>query len=369
MKKLFFLALFISLCNCEKDAQVERLKSALNFEPEFIQQFNVAVDSIIQITGEKGTKITFKPEDLEGSFINDSIQVNLIELTSKEDLLMANAQTISNGKWLISGGAFKIDILSNKKPLKLKKDKTIEVQFPKNTTEKGMQLFYGNRDETGKMNWEETNINLQDFDYYIVRRDCTYLDIINTKRYRIDMFKDTTMIDTLGLIPTKELKSKIDYIIVDNDTLRVLENITTTSPLNEGEKQKASIIEQQLAFNKLNTASIQIYNEISVSRFGWINIDKFASNEETVQIHLKNNNNLDTIKTYLIDSENNTVLNVLSSTIEIPINRNFIIISFGLKGNSFYASKKSVRFNKDGEYLIEYRKLKSEKQIKSYISF
>ena len=114
MKKIVFLLLICLAISCKNEKQHERLNVWLDFKPELTQQFFVSPDSIVTIEGLKGTKITFKTGDLEGLLngpnIKDSLQINLIELTTKQELLLANTQTSSNGKWLISGGAFKIDI-------------------------------------------------------------------------------------------------------------------------------------------------------------------------------------------------------------------------------------------------------------------
>ena len=88
-----------------------------------------------------------------------NIRVELLELTTPSELLKNNVQTVSNDKWLISGGSFKIDIYSNNELLELKKGKTISVSFPKIRSEE-MQLFYGVRKENDAMNWELGN---QDF--------------------------------------------------------------------------------------------------------------------------------------------------------------------------------------------------------------
>ncbi|MFD1161775.1 hypothetical protein [Hwangdonia seohaensis] len=362
MNKFFTIPLLFFFLNCQDNIQKERLKGTLDFEPELTQQFFVAPNSIIQIQGKKGTKIIFKIEDLEGILsgpnIKDSLLVNLIELTTKQDLLNANTQTVSNEKWLISGGAFKIEILvkNSSESLTLKKGKTISVQFPKSSNENNMIIFYGARDKDDNMNWEETDINLEEKKFYsLFYTSQSFIDTISSSLYGVDMYYNE--IDTLGYLSLSEYKyiyPKIDSLYVVNDTLSNLKSWKTY------EDMLANISQSQLMYNSF-------YNSIETSKLGWINIDKFAPNEEKIKIKLELSTDLDAIQTYIIDKKNNTVLNVENNEVEIPVNRSFFIISFGLVDDVFYASKKSVRFNESKTHTIEFKKLKNSQQMKSFL--
>ncbi|MEO1030122.1 MAG: hypothetical protein AAFX55_01895 [Bacteroidota bacterium] len=131
---VLFMALLIWLLVFKNENRAKNeLEESLNFKTELTQSFKVSTDSIITITGEKGTQLTINPDDLEfdsgRDFKGKNLTIELMELTKKQDLLLANAQTISNRKWLISGGAFKIDIKSNTTSLRLKKAKLLVRYF------------------------------------------------------------------------------------------------------------------------------------------------------------------------------------------------------------------------------------------------
>ena len=99
------------------------------------------------------------PNNLElenGKALGKNLKIELKELTNQMDLFKNNTQTVSNGKLLVSGGSYFIDITSDAEKVKLKKDKTMEVEFPK-ITNKNMELFYGERDSLNQMNWVATN--------------------------------------------------------------------------------------------------------------------------------------------------------------------------------------------------------------------
>lgn len=364
MQNILLALCFLLVFSCKDDSQNQRLKNVLNFEPELWQQFTVHSDSIISIVGKKGTKITFNPNDLEGILdgpnVRDTIRVNLIELTNKEDLLRANTQTLSNNKWLISGGAFNIEI-DGYGPLELKDGKTISVQFPMNSTESSMQIFYGDRDDLEDMNWKESEIKVEEKKYFTIYYKESELsdDLIDLDYKGEDVASETLItIDTLGFTSLSEFENKytrIDTMFIKKDTLRGLESYLDIEEIRSYKTKEDN-------YTNLN----KIYEVVKVSKLGWINIDKFAPEEVKVSINLKFNINIDSHRSYIIDNENNTILNVYKNEVEIPVNRSFTILSFGIKDDTFYGYKKSVRFNKNDSHKIELKKV-SKENIKSLL--
>lgn len=358
MYRIIIISILVFTFGCKDDTQLIRLKNELNFEDNLTQQFHVAADSIISVTGKKGTKITFKIEDLEGvlngSNIKDSIYINLIELTSKQDLLMANAQTKSDNRWLISGGAFKIEIYSNGEALKLKRGKKISITFPKTSDVNNMQLFYGKRDENNFMNWKQSNINFEEKKYFSIYYTlASKLDTVSTIRFGVDVYEDYFIADTLGLKTINEYKLRYpreDSIYIENDTLSNLKSWKNYDHLTR------NIYNSQI----YNT----YYNTIETSKLGWINIDKFAPELPKATIKFDYVDTFDAIQTYIADEKDNTILNVYNNEIEIPVNRSFYIILFAIKDDTFYVYKKSVRISKNSTQSIQLKKI-NKSQLKS----
>lgn len=361
MKKLLLILLAIILFNCNNDSQSQRLKSFINNEAKLTQQFFVAPDSVITVIGKKGTKITFKTEDLKsllnGAEIKDSLLVNLIELTSKQDLLLANTQTISNGKWLISGGAFKIEFLANGERLSLKEGKSISIYFPKTNDEENMEIFHGEIDTNGNMNWVETKTKINEKKYITIHyENSVQLDSNLTRINDVDIYDEELMKKNLGLLSFSEYKNlypEIDSLYIANDTLSNLKSWKNYEEFLANRPQ-SELINQSF------------YDEISTSKLGWINIDKFAANEEKINIKFSFNKSINTTQTYIIDEKYNTILNVYNEEIQIPLNRSFLIISFGINNDTFYGYKKSIRYNKNVTHLINYKKIKKS-QLKSLL--
>ncbi len=422
----------------------EYLKGKLNFESEYIQSFQVITDSIIEIVGEKGTVIQFNPKDLETNskkpFVGDSLKVELIELTTKQDLLLANAQTASNKKWLISGGAFKIDIKERGKSLVLKEGKTVKVIFPRISDESKMELFYGERGERGYMNWKPVGDELK-FSPYIISIEQSYVvDADVSKQYGVDYFKEVYVCDTIGFMRVEDINvrfPRVNFYNYNIDTLRFLKEHVKiidgkydcdsswidskktfkTENLDSLYQKKEVVIdsilidldidfasecreiwgEKSIQISKqehdtlknvfsrteydkqrskyymgveeakhLDSIADNLYRSVEVSKLGWINIDKFALNEEKVNVRFDFNIKTNHREVYIIDESNNTVLNVYNNDFDLPINRSFSIIAIGVIGENIYGFKKSVRFRKKKNLKIDFKKV-NKSQIRSIL--
>jgi hypothetical protein len=119
------------------------------------QTFTVAANTTQTITAKKGLRINITTGDLEtedGSAVTTPVQLSIKELTSTQDIVANDCPTVSNGKLLETAGSYFIGVSGNGKNLRLKKGKTMKVEFPKRGA--GMELFYGQRTADGSMNWQ-----------------------------------------------------------------------------------------------------------------------------------------------------------------------------------------------------------------------
>ncbi len=141
------------------NSQLDQLDAALNKFNNTLQTFRVPTSSSSIVKGIEGTIISVDPNNLEtqtGNSLGDSITIELIEMTTKKSLLLNNAQTVSNGKLLESGGAYYLNMKSSGHQLQIKEGKMIPVEFPQ-LINKRMDLFTGNKDSLGVINWNETD--------------------------------------------------------------------------------------------------------------------------------------------------------------------------------------------------------------------
>ncbi|HQZ25589.1 MAG TPA: hypothetical protein PLD18_09850, partial [Flavobacterium sp.] len=109
--------------------EIEKLNSEVKKFEVKSQIFIISSKKQTKVKSKLGTTIYVNPEELEnidGTNIGENIEIELKELTNQKELLKSNAQTISNGKLLVSGGAYFINMKSNGKQLKLKNNKFLK---------------------------------------------------------------------------------------------------------------------------------------------------------------------------------------------------------------------------------------------------
>lgn len=147
----------------EQKVEIEKLNDLLKNYEVPSQKFSISSKEPSQIKGKLGTIININPEDLitiSGQPLANTIEIELKELSNQEQLLRSNAQTVSDGHLLVSGGAYYIMLKSNGEDLKLKDGRSLTVGFPR-ISEESMTLFYGEKGSLGQLNWKEAK---QDFE-------------------------------------------------------------------------------------------------------------------------------------------------------------------------------------------------------------
>jgi hypothetical protein len=342
----------------------------LNFKTKLAQTFVLKTSNEIKVKGEKGIVFSLKPKDLEHvdgrQFLGDSLQIDLLELINQQDLLMANAQTKSNDKWLVSGGAYSIKVNSlNGSVLQLKEGKTFTLSFPKHTNEP-MELFYGNRNINGSMNWNSINKPLKDKKYY-TKIHHTYISEVDRGGGITVIIENTDIIDagllSLDAIHKKYEGLKIEDLITDTLNIKFTEKEKLDDLLGENfksriyevisQKEVDSLLLEQKGKQLLQKNINGFYETVKLSKFGWINVDKFI-NSETIKLSLKINTRLTSISLFLIDKNNNTVINAYYKEVNnIPKDRFLNILIIGRYGNQFYGLKKPFHSIEDTNLILD----------------
>lgn len=368
---LVFSFLFYSCADEKETAAIDLLFEQIKIEP---QVFYASTDSIIKVKGQKGTTLTIDPNniDFQNNEIPKEIRIELIELTTTEELLRHNVQTVSNGKRLISGGSFKISLFEGENPLSLKKGKTISAVFPKIRDEK-MQLFYGERGNLGEMNWEPENQFFEEKLFYgiLETNEITIYEQRTNSKFR-SYFIENIFIDTLGYSSLKNHRlyfkeRDVDSISIYQDTIRAYLLIAppeffaydlTSDKLNDS----------LLTFTKsADNIYTNLYKSIEINSLGWINIDTFFPETLDRSIcEITFDTNLNNIMLYAVDRSNNTVINVFPNNnykyiVDLPKNIEFDIIAIGSKGKNFFSSKKTVQIQ--GDEVLELNMEKVDKNV------
>lgn len=136
------------------------LKPLLIDAPEV---FIVPARTIQTVEGKKGLRILVDAANLEtsdGSAVTGDVIVNVKEMQGAADMIANNCPTVSNGKMLVSDGSYFIGMTCNGKELRVKKGRFVQMEFPR-SGKTPMELFTGQRDANGVMNWIPVNKKLQ----------------------------------------------------------------------------------------------------------------------------------------------------------------------------------------------------------------
>jgi len=240
---IILAALALNSCNQQPDtvenkqAQVDpvkefaKLNAFLKKFEEPSQFFQATSDKPIKVTGKQGTIIHINAADLEmenGDPVGKDIRIELTELSTQGQLMRSNAQTVSDGQLLVSGGAYFINVTSNGQQVRLKEGKTYSAEFP-NLSAEEMTLYYGERDSSESMNWKQT--------------------------------------DKVFIMPEPTMDSDKEYsaVIVTGKG-----RFTDTSivPMKNTSKEEYAKIKKEA------TIKSKVYGPAAIDKFGWINCDR-----------------------------------------------------------------------------------------------
>lgn len=253
MKKLIgiFIVATLALTSCNnqqpkteaadiKQVQVDpkqefaKLNEFLRKFDEPSQTFKAPTNKLIKVKGKQGTIIYINPSDLEtesGQPIGKDVEIELKELSSQQQLLRANAQTVSDGQLLVSGGACFINVTSDGQKVKLKDGKTYSVALPKLSDDE-MTLYYGQRDSSDKMNWKQAD---QKFEVTKPKGD-------SIKSYEAIIVSGLRRKDTSRVAMKDMSKEEVQQEIEKNE--------------------------------RENKVSNKVYQPVAINQFGWINCDR-----------------------------------------------------------------------------------------------
>ncbi|MCU0334136.1 MAG: hypothetical protein MUF62_03690, partial [Chitinophagaceae bacterium] len=244
----------------------------------------------IRIQGRQGTRFVINTADLQttdGSALADSIDITLMELHNQQQLLLANAPTVSNGKLLVSGGAVYIHLSSQGKTVQLKPGKTYKAAFP-TLRRQNMRLFYGDT-SAGTLNWVAAADSF--------RLPAEVPDTVIAEEQVVE-----------DLIVSFELTGDTARMAMDTMSKSVFEKRKKT-----GQREQAALKAERATFEKQKARRKQRleYSEISLQSFEWINCDDFVTSNVFYRINIPVSLSLEPLaeyRTYLVFHEINAVM-------------------------------------------------------------
>lgn len=298
------------------------------------QIFNVLPKKISVLKGNKGLKVTVNPAALihdDGSAIEGNIKVTMIELTSSEDLFKSNAASVSNGRLLMSGGSYYLSMENKGRQIKIKEGHSLTVSFPK-LKDNEMELFYGNRNSEGNMNWVRAEQSLQfNYNESYSAYNPPFPDTAETNPFtsKYPLFdspeskvifdgRPVTLKKMVEELQKKGIDKNIDTVYFTWKDMKRFDNIEGKYKIItwkkyrvisckdlEAEKDsmvKVKKVKQQIElankkyreewqkYNDENVLTGQIqkyYAPSAITKLGWINCDRFYNNPQNAEVLLE----------------------------------------------------------------------------------
>ncbi len=324
----------IDTVQLQPDENIGLAAYSSSFTANVTQHFTAIPQKISVITAKKGLKVTVDPAALEkedGTPVSGKIEISIAEITTSEELFKSNAATVSNGRLLSSGGSYFIGMESEGQKLQLKKGNHLRVEFPR-LKENDMELFYGNRDSLGNMNWTtaEQPLAFNTMGEYIEYKP-PYADSLLWKPYKTNyhlyespnskvIFDNRPMAvkDMVNILQKKGIDKMIDTVTLnwrDAENLSCVGNryrmytwkMYRVISCRDLELEKDSMAKEEkaraiyIAANKKYeeewnrrreessfTNQLQKYYSPSlVSRLGWINCDRFYNSPQNSEVPLE----------------------------------------------------------------------------------
>ncbi|HLA59648.1 MAG TPA: hypothetical protein VK622_12830 [Puia sp.] len=377
-KQLFFfsLSMFILSCNRSPDKSapdnevavdsisktspaVENNNPGLLFS-EAAQRFVASSEKTTEITGKKGLKITVDPTALEtgnGSPLGKQIEVNIKEITNQQDLFRNDAPTVSNGKLLISGGSYDIEMTSNGNNLRIKANRSLKIQIPK-ISDREMELFYGQRDSLGSLNWLAAGkkIIVQKIIPVVEKQKVVQQErpaIITVPEKKEPVTTETDLDRLMNFagkkgnrISVREFDSLANFKRVDAETedfsMKVIEKVDTLTGKKTTEIQTTYY------------TPIEYYLPVEVRSLGWINCDRFSNypNKSEIRCEFDSSVEVSSAKIYVVFKSMNAMQQEFISAAsksgstrlnnQYPAGQAVQLLAFARIGKKYYASKQDL---------------------------
>jgi hypothetical protein len=396
-----------------------------SFTKNYTQTFTAAPLKVSVITGKKGLRVTVNPTVLEkedGTTIDGNITIIMIELTSSEDLFKANAATISNGKLLVSGGSYFIGMECNGQKLKIKKGGCLKIEFPKLKNSE-MELFYGNRDTTGLMNWikAEQPLAFNTYKNYTTYNP-PYPDTADFKPYYSEYHlydslgskvifngKQITVKEMVDILQKRGIDKNIDTVYISWRSMQLRscfgedykwENMAQKKyriiSCKELKAEKDSIAKENKIhrqhdmankeydkewerMNEENSLTGQLqkyYAPSAVTKLGWINCDRFydspQNTEIPVELPITLNNSV--IEYFIIyKSFNGLVSGKLCKDLskqyvlsKLPEGQAVTLIAFAKNNNQLFHCKQDFVIQKNKTIKLNFKNITAEEMSKMF---
>lgn len=286
--------------------------------------YTVTSENRTRVLGPRGLIINVDPAALEtasGTPIAGSIDIEIKEALTQTHFLQNNLATVSDGKILVSGGAYYVNMTANGEQLKVRAGMAVKMQLPRVSKDSGMALFYAERKPNGDINWKETP----------QRFTSKKLRMVNGTEPLAKTF-DSLKSRVVTVAEFKATKGISDYRW----------HCGTTG----------------YHYDSSEIAYAKVYEEIDIQNFGWINCDRFLKETDQVAIsyYFADADSVKAARLFLVFKDINSVLAqdfrasyAQNAFRNIPAGSRAYIIAIGLKNGSLVADKMELTAAQDDQ--------------------
>ncbi|MEP6749143.1 MAG: cytochrome c [Bacteroidota bacterium] len=153
MKKIIPLIIFLSLIITACQHADKKVNGLLNKNNLPTQVFTINTNKDTMLHTANGAIITIPQGALSAS--NVTVELEIKEAYSMQQILLGGLTTQSNGQPLSSGGMIYMNAVAGQS---IKITKTISIKIPATSIDKNMQLFKGEADENASINWVDPEV-------------------------------------------------------------------------------------------------------------------------------------------------------------------------------------------------------------------
>jgi hypothetical protein len=392
------------------------IDSALDNDLVILQTYEVKADSKVWVVAKKGFKVFVDKDKLckkDGTPLTGKIIVKIKEVTNTDEMIAANTPTMSDGKMLISGGAYFLRLTNDGEDLYLKSNETMQVQLP-NFKKNNMQLFYGDSTKTGMVNWRPASTKFEEQEF--IRQDARRI-IQREYDYDYKKIKDSigrrpaTFEECYKIYKDSVFKARCAYTIANRNTMSYKQEMAyILKPIEFPKKRFDSFISKNVAFAGcfMNSNSIPItsaiywvtdtfpiyketktditnnetkeqkiinyYEPMEINSLGWINCDRFYNVPISMntEFQLKNGEALTMCRVYYKFKKLNSVLaeqlvfknktaTQFKAGISLPIGEEVEVIILGVRKGKVIMDKKTTIIGNENKWTVNFKDISLQK--------
>ncbi len=196
-QSILTIAIFVTICSCSTDKQGHETENPLTVDNIETTRFSIYVDQDTTLVCPKGTVLRIYENtfvDASGNKATGQVNIEVKEVLTNEDIVLANLHTVSNGQILESGGMVYINATADNNQLEIADGQSIGIIIQQNKRLENMQVFSGVIDTvTGQVNWIEPKQVLNND--FVVESDSINGDLDDTLIDEEGIWADTIGID------------------------------------------------------------------------------------------------------------------------------------------------------------------------------